>query len=190
VRPLGLAGSACLLLTGSGMAFPWQVIRTAPWPAAISWRTWPSVSIWRGGHPPRLCPQAEVTSELPSGKEQPPSSDAAGSTATCERYATPGPALFAVGVVGVGLACWGGRELSVPPLSLLFLVWAMTLAAAGRRLARARHPRCRSSCWRAQARRSCWPIFAAWPNVGRERLPLTSLLAAPVLRPVEDPDLT
>jgi hypothetical protein len=69
-------------------------------------------------------------------------------------------------------------ELSVPPLSMLLLLWAIAWAIAG-------------VWWGVGG--SVWPaallsggalavllsIFAAWAKFGRDKLPLTSLLAAP-----------
>jgi hypothetical protein len=70
-------------------------------------------------------------------------------------------------------------ELSVPPLSLLFLLWAATLAglvggwwAGGSALP--------AVVLAAGGGAVVLSILAAWARFGRERLPLRSLLAAPL----------
>ncbi len=181
VRPLGLArlGAPCLL-TGSGMAFPWQVIRDAPLASGnIVEDMALGLDLAVAGHPPRLCPQAEVTSELPSSKEAAAKQRRRWEHGHLRTMLTQVPRLFVAGIVRcrprlLGLAL----ELSVPPLSLLFLVWAMVLAAAGA----AWHwydislPFLVLACGGLAV---LLAIFAAWARFGRERLPLTALLAAP-----------
>ena len=122
VRPLGLRrlGLPCQL-TGSGMAFPWPVLRNAPHTGAnLVEDLVMGIELAIAGHPPLLCPDVQVSSELPDR-------DAAamgqrrrwehGQLATLTRY---GPRL-------VGEALRRGRvdllamgmDLMVPPLALL-----------------------------------------------------------------------
>jgi cellulose synthase/poly-beta-1,6-N-acetylglucosamine synthase-like glycosyltransferase len=68
VRPLGLArlGLPCQL-TGSGMAFPWAVIRKAPPGGAYLVEDMlMGLELARLGSPPLFCPDARIRSELPT----------------------------------------------------------------------------------------------------------------------------
>jgi cellulose synthase/poly-beta-1,6-N-acetylglucosamine synthase-like glycosyltransferase len=181
VRPLGLhqLGLPCLM-TGTGIALPWPVIRTAPLASGnIVEDMQLGLDLALAGHPTRLCPEALVHGELPPGQR----------TALTQRtrwehghlrtllHQVPRLAVAAVRrrrIDLLGLAV----ELSVPPLSLLFLLWvlagtgsvlvwyfggsplpALVLAGSGLAL--------------------LLSIFTAWLKFGRRRLPLTSLLAVP-----------
>src|SRR5436305_1895550 len=67
VRPRGLdrLGLPCLL-TGSGMAFPWAVIRSAPLAGGdIVEDMRLGVELALAGTPPLFCPEAEVAGEFP-----------------------------------------------------------------------------------------------------------------------------
>ena len=68
VRPLGLLrmGLPCQL-TGSGMAFPWEVIRKAPAMGAYLVEDMlMGLELARLGHPPSFCPEARIRSQLPT----------------------------------------------------------------------------------------------------------------------------
>ncbi|HVZ34487.1 MAG TPA: glycosyltransferase family 2 protein, partial [Polyangiaceae bacterium] len=68
VRPLGLhrLGLPCQL-TGSGMAFPWAVIRKAPAMGAYLVEDMlMGLELARLGSPPLFCPEARIRSELPT----------------------------------------------------------------------------------------------------------------------------
>jgi cellulose synthase/poly-beta-1,6-N-acetylglucosamine synthase-like glycosyltransferase len=182
VRPLGLnrLGAACLL-TGSGMAFPWHILRDARLASGnIVEDMQLGLDLAVAGHPPRLCPQARVSSELPASDRVAVGQRRRWEHGHLQTLLTQVPRLLVAavrrgrpGLVGLAL------ELSVPPLSLLFLLWAVVLAGA-------------VAFWRF-AEGSPLPalvaaggglavvlaIFAAWARFGRDRLPLTALLAAP-----------
>src|SRR5205085_5481634 len=69
VRPLGLdrLGAPCLL-TGTGMAFPWAVLRGASLATGnIVEDMRLGIDLAAAGHPPRLCAEAHVRSALPAG---------------------------------------------------------------------------------------------------------------------------
>jgi cellulose synthase/poly-beta-1,6-N-acetylglucosamine synthase-like glycosyltransferase len=132
VRPRGLhrLGLPCHL-TGSGMAFPWRVLRDAPETGSnLVEDLVMGIQMAQRGHPPLLCPQASVESELPEA-------DAAamkqrrrwehGQLQTLVKY---GPRLVLGGLLRarpdlVGL----GLDLVVPPLALLIML--QLAAAAG-----------------------------------------------------------
>src|SRR5208283_3138044 len=68
VRPLGMArlGLPCLL-TGTGMAFPWLLIRSAPLATGnIVEDMKLGLDLAVAGQPPKLCSEARVSGELPS----------------------------------------------------------------------------------------------------------------------------
>jgi cellulose synthase/poly-beta-1,6-N-acetylglucosamine synthase-like glycosyltransferase len=65
-RPLGMLamGQPCQLM-GTGMAFPWNVIRTADLATArLAEDLELGIELARDGHPPLFCPAASVTSEF------------------------------------------------------------------------------------------------------------------------------
>jgi len=71
VRPLGLArlGLPCQL-TGSGMAFPWKVIRQAPpMGAYLVEDMLMGIELARLGMAPLFCPDARIRSELPTRQQ-------------------------------------------------------------------------------------------------------------------------
>ncbi len=71
VRPLGLArlGLPCQL-TGSGMAFPWDVIRKAPPGGSYLVEDMlMGIELARLGSPPLFCPEARIRSELPTREQ-------------------------------------------------------------------------------------------------------------------------
>ncbi len=122
VRPLGLhaLGLPCLL-TGSGMAFPWSVLRTVGMRGeSIVEDMQLAVDMIRAGHPPVFCPQVVIRSLLPSQS----------TTATKQRTRwehghlrtmfTAVPKLLATAIFRRKLsAAVIAIDLSVPPLSLL-----------------------------------------------------------------------
>ena len=71
VRPLGLKalGLPCQLM-GSGMAFPWEVIRSAELASGLIVEDLKlGLDLAAGGHPPVFCPSAIVTSTFPTSAE-------------------------------------------------------------------------------------------------------------------------
>lgn len=124
-RPRGLAalGQPCLL-TGTGMGFPWAVLRMAP-PTDdnLVEDMVMGLELAHLGHAPRLCPDVCVTSALPEGEKA-----AAGQRKRWEHghiatLLTHCPRLFAQGVMNARMDLIAlALELCVPPLSLLVLM--------------------------------------------------------------------
>jgi cellulose synthase/poly-beta-1,6-N-acetylglucosamine synthase-like glycosyltransferase len=131
------------------------------------------------GHPPQLCPDALVTSELPTSQKAAVKQRSRWEHGHVQTIVTQVPRLLRAGVIQgrcdlLGLAL----ELSVPPLSLLFLAWGVVTAAS-------------LGLWLADG--SEWPalvlcggllavllaLLACWFKFGRRDLPLTTLLSAP-----------
>jgi len=174
VRPLGLhrLGLPCLL-TGSGMAFPWAIIQGMPLATGnIVEDMKLGLDLAVAGQPPQLCPDALVTSELPTSSQAAVKQRSRWEHGHVQTMLTQVPRLLAAGQLGLAL------ELSVPPLSLLFLGWATVITAAG-------------GLWWLDG--SPLPallllgafsavllaLLACWFQFGRQLLPFTTLLAAP-----------
>jgi cellulose synthase/poly-beta-1,6-N-acetylglucosamine synthase-like glycosyltransferase len=181
VRPRGLArfGMPCLL-TGTGMAFPWELLRDAPLASGnIVEDMQLGIDLALAGRAPLFCGTASVRSELPAAR------DAAASQRTrwvhghLRTLATQTPRLFAAAMRRgrfnlLGLAL----ELSVPPLSLLVLlaVFATLALTAGWLLG---GPGLPVAVFATTGAAASVAIFAAWLGFGREHLTATGLLAVP-----------
>jgi cellulose synthase/poly-beta-1,6-N-acetylglucosamine synthase-like glycosyltransferase len=183
IRPRGLdrLGLPCLL-TGTGMAFPWEVIRAAHLGTGnIVEDMKLGADLALAGYPPRLCPAARL-----SGAAAPDRGAAIKQRTRWEHghvhtLLTQAPRLVLAGLVGLRPRLVGlGLELAVPPLSLLLAGWVVLLAAC--------------LMWWQGAGGSWAPavtlvsagvlagggVFLAWAKFGRAMLPLATLLAAPV----------
>ena len=183
VRPLGLhrLGLPCLL-TGTGMAFPWNVIRQVDLGTGnIVEDMKLGVDLALLGHCPRFCPEARVQADPP------PSDGAAAAQRTRWEHGHVQTLLSQAPRLAWGALIQGrpgllalALELAVPPLSLLLFAWLAVLTAA--------------VAWWQLAAGSAWPasllggagvvltlaIVAAWARHGRAVLPLQSLLAVPL----------
>ena len=182
VRPRGLAalGMPCLL-TGTGMGFPWDVLRKAP-PTNdnLVEDMVMGLELALLGHAPRMCPHAQVTSALPE-REQAAGAQRKrwehGHLATLIQH---GPRLLIRGITRARLELVAlALDLMVPPLSLLAaLLIACWAVAAG--------------AWLLGA--SPWPLslltcdvlalvagtLIAWFAYGRELIRARDLLAVPL----------
>lgn len=125
VRPRGLARLGLPAhLTGSGMAFPWDVLRNAP--ATGSYLVEDllmGIELALKGTPPRLCPDAQITSLLPSQDRA-----AMGQRRRWEHGQLNTLTRYAPRLVGAGLKRFDagllalGLDLLVPPLALLVIL--------------------------------------------------------------------
>jgi cellulose synthase/poly-beta-1,6-N-acetylglucosamine synthase-like glycosyltransferase len=132
VRPLGLSrlGLPCMLM-GTGMAFPWGALRESlPAGESIVEDVEMGLNLVLKGHPPLFVPQEGVRGMLASG---------AGALSQRRRWEhgllhvalTRAPKLLAQGLFRARPVLFAmGLDLLVPPLSLVFLAWALTAAAA------------------------------------------------------------
>ena len=152
VRPQGMRRMGFPAhLTGSGMSFPWAVLRAAPHPGGnLVEDLVMGVEFALAGHPPIHCRAVQVSSELPEG-------DAValgqrrrwehGQLSTLLQYA---PKLIGAGLTRARLELIAmGLDLAVPPLALLVMLAGAATAVAA---------------------------IAAW--LGVSALPLTILLGA------------
>lgn len=140
VRPLGLhvLAGPCLL-TGTGMAFPWQLLAGSQ---PIT-QTQPSLSLATAnivedmqlgldlahlGHPPYLCPHALVTGQLPSASAAVRTQRQRWEHGHLHTLLVQAPRLLLAGLVTLRPTLFLlGLELSVPPLSLLVTLWGVGL---------------------------------------------------------------
>ena len=133
VRPRGLRrlGLPCLL-TGSGMAFPWRLLRDAPLATGhIVEDMRLGIDLAIAGHPPVFEPAAEIGGELPAGRGAARTQRTRWEHGHLGTLVSQVPRLFVAAVRQrrfdlAGLAL----ELGVPPLSVLGLLWVAVVVAA------------------------------------------------------------
>lgn len=181
VRPLGLhrMGLPCHLM-GTGMAFPWKLLRTAPVASGeIVEDMKLGIDLARAGHAPRFCPEAVVQSELPASEQGRATQMARWEHGHLRLLLGEVPGLLAgalkrrdAGLLALAL------ELAVPPLALLALlvggvfVGCLALSFAG------------GGGIALGLAIACAALFAAavliaWLRFGREAITLGELLYAP-----------
>jgi cellulose synthase/poly-beta-1,6-N-acetylglucosamine synthase-like glycosyltransferase len=183
IRPRGLdrLGLPCLL-TGTGMAFPWEVVRKARLGTGnIVEDMKLGADLALAGYPPRLCPPARLSGAAAPGRQAAIKQRTRWEHGHVQTLLTQAPRLVTVGLVRLRPGLLGlGLELAVPPISLLAAGWLVLLAAC--------------LAWGQWAGGSWAPavtlagvavlsggaVFLAWGKYGRKMLPLTTLLAAPV----------
>lgn len=179
-RPRGLArlGLPCLL-TGTGMAFPWRVIRgalIAGAKTAEDMRLAADLSI--AGHPPTFCPEARLVGPLEKWKD--------GATLQRTRWEHGHLETLFDRVLPLLLAALRQRrpallalalELSVPPLSLWALLWmiAATFAVA---MASLGGPLLPLGLVLTGGVLVAGSVLVAWARDGRQLMPARALLAA------------
>lgn len=124
VRPLGLLrmGLPCQL-TGSGMAFPWAVIRKAPAMGAYLVEDMlMGLELARLGSPPLFCPEARIRSELPVRDQAQQKQRRRWEHGHLATLIQQGPRLVLEGLERQDLELLAlGLDLLVPPLSLFVL---------------------------------------------------------------------
>jgi hypothetical protein len=182
VRPLGLLrlGLPCQL-TGSGMAFPWDVIRKAPPGGSYLVEDMlMGIQLARLGHPPLFCPEARIRSELPVRSEAQQKQRRRWEHGHLATLLQQGPQLVLEGLQRRDLALLAlGLDLLVPPLSsfvlgLCALVGVHALASLG--LGLGVGPLVVSFgalVWVGAS------VLAAWLVQGRELVPLRYALLVP-----------
>ncbi|MBI1335763.1 MAG: glycosyltransferase [Phycisphaera sp.] len=181
VRPAGLSrvGMPCHL-TGSGMAFPWELIR--------------GVSIGSGnivedmklgldmameGEAPVFCPTARITGQLPDRDDAARSQRTRWEHGHMMTLLDHGPSLLAASVRRRSAELLAlALDLCVPPLSMLVMLWALGTAVAfvGMVVMKTHFP---ASILLIDGALLAGAMFIAWARFARRELPLTSLLAVP-----------
>ncbi|AFY35653.1 glycosyltransferase family 2 protein [Calothrix sp. PCC 7507] len=182
VRSSGLArmGLPCFL-DGTGMAFPWSVIRSvdiANGNIVEDMKLGLDLNI--AGHRPMFCPQANVTGYLPQQSQAATSQRTRWEHGHLQTLITYVPRLLQASLQQKRFDLFiSALDLCIPPLSLLVLLWSALMTAA-----------VLCGFWGAS-----WipttllagagaflltAIFAAWIKYGRTDIPLLQLLSIPI----------
>jgi cellulose synthase/poly-beta-1,6-N-acetylglucosamine synthase-like glycosyltransferase len=122
VRPLGwwVVGAPCQLM-GTGMAFPWVLLRDAPLASGhIAEDVQLGADLALRGQPPLFAPQARVTSQFPASDDAAASQRKRWEHGNLSLMFAHGPRLFAAGLGRADARLLAmAADLMVPPLALL-----------------------------------------------------------------------
>jgi cellulose synthase/poly-beta-1,6-N-acetylglucosamine synthase-like glycosyltransferase len=122
VRPLGwwVVGAPCQLM-GTGMAFPWALLRDAPLASGhIAEDVQLGADLALRGQPPLFAPQARVTSQFPASDDAAASQRKRWEHGNLSLMFAHGPRLFAAGLGRADARLLAmAADLMVPPLALL-----------------------------------------------------------------------
>jgi cellulose synthase/poly-beta-1,6-N-acetylglucosamine synthase-like glycosyltransferase len=133
VRPLGTErlGINCPLL-GTGMAFPWSMIRSVDLANGhLLEDAKLGLDLAIAGHKPMLCPQAKVTSDLPSSSVAATSQKTRWVHGHFQMIQTYVPILFKEAIHQKRFDLLTSiLDLCVPPLSLLVIAWLLVMASS------------------------------------------------------------
>lgn len=183
VRPRGLhaLGLPCLL-TGTGMGFPWKVIRAAPpTEGNLVEDMVMGLDLAELGHPPLLCPDACVTSVLPERLGAASAQRRRWEHGHLATLLEHGPKLLGRGLRHGNADLFAlGLDLIVPPLA--FLVLLVGLGAGSGWAAAALLSASALPAW---VLAGCLGmigvgVLAAWAAYGRDTLKARHLLAIPL----------
>ena len=181
VRPMGLQQlNLPCLLTGSGMAFPWSVIRTV---SLANSKTVDDMQLGLdlaiAGYPPIYCQEARVTGRLME-KQAAQSQRARWEHGHIETLLTQVPPLLKASIVQRRFDLFAiALDLFVPPISLLVMIWSIT--AIGGLLSGIL-----TQFWTPLILLSIEglilsiSIFSAWAKFARRDIPGKTFLAIPV----------
>lgn len=182
VRPLGLKvlGFPCLL-HGTGMAFPWEVFAKARLVGdCLVEDMQQGIDLAIAGSNPLFCPQARVTGLLPTTDAAAKSQRTRWEHGHLQTILTQTPRLLRAALAQRRLDLLVlALEVSVPPLSLLGLLWMAVLGIAivgG----------IQTGFWQPallvglQGLLMGVAILSAWARFGREEISLSSLLSLPL----------
>jgi cellulose synthase/poly-beta-1,6-N-acetylglucosamine synthase-like glycosyltransferase len=182
VRPTGLRqlGMPCLL-TGAGMAFPWELLRDAPLASGnIVEDMQLGLDLAMARSAPILCPAARITGRLPTEAAAASTQRTRWEHGHMRTILTQVPRMFIRGIFtanigALALAC----ELAIPPLSLLVAFWfVLTFSVIGECIGlRVVQP--------LEFMGIGWALligalFLAWARYGRDLLSLHVLLSIPI----------
>ena len=180
VRPYGLTklGWPCLL-TGSGMAFPWPVIRQAPLANSKTADDMQlSIDLAIAGYPALFCPAGRVRGRLME-QELATSQRSRWEHGHLENVLTEAPRLLKAALLQGRLPLLGlALELAVPPLSLLLMLWGVGMASAilGRWLGLSWIP---ALIFLVGGLLILLAILMAWGKFGRPTIPGSALFGIP-----------
>ncbi len=181
VRPLGLAQLKMpCLLTGTGMAFPWSVIRAVDLANGYIVEDMKlGLDLTIAGHTPVFCPQANVTALLPQQAQATKSQRTRWEHGHLKTLLTYVPVLLKASIAQKRLDLLiSALDMCVPPLSLLVFIWLLLTAVSlvfG----------VLTALWMPVAFLTTAGLFiliailGAWVKFGRTDLPLQELLTVP-----------
>jgi len=182
VRPRGLHrfGLPCHL-TGSGMAFPWKILRESPATGAeLVEDLVMGIQMALDGHPPQFCPEVHVTSELPELRDAAMSQRRRWEHGQLHTLRTYFPRLILAGLRRGRLELVAlGLDLMVPPLALLVMLQLgilLTSIATGATGLTSFGPAILAGCGFGLLTVA---IGAAWVTFGRQVAPLRYALFIP-----------
>jgi cellulose synthase/poly-beta-1,6-N-acetylglucosamine synthase-like glycosyltransferase len=133
VRPSGLKQLGYpSLLTGTGMAFPWSIIRSVSLASSnIVEDMQMSLDLAIAGYPTVFCPEANVTGCLPQQQQAAKSQRTRWEHGHIQTLLTQTPRLATASVQQKRFDLLAiALDLSVPPLSLLVAIWVATFAVS------------------------------------------------------------
>ncbi|MEG3937099.1 glycosyltransferase [Microcoleus sp. S36b_A3] len=133
VRPSGLKQLGFpSLLTGTGMAFPWLIIRDVPLASGnIVEDMQMSLDLAIAGHPTVFCPEARVTGCLPQQEEAAKTQRTRWEHGHIQTLLTQTPRLATASIEQQRFDLMAiALDLSVPPLSLLVALWLAAFVAS------------------------------------------------------------
>jgi cellulose synthase/poly-beta-1,6-N-acetylglucosamine synthase-like glycosyltransferase len=182
VRPRGLSrvGLPCML-TGTGMAFPWEIIRKTPLASGnIVEDLKLGIDLALSGHAPTFCEEARIVGRLPAGAAAAKSQRLRWEHGHLSTLISQSPRLLFRGLFG---RRWHAlailADLCVPPLSLLMILSAAAAAmsvCAAVWLGASQLPAVMLT-----AALGCVvvSVVASWLRFGRRAMPVGSVLGAP-----------
>lgn len=182
VRLAGLKvlGMPCLL-TGTGMALPWDIIRQAPLASGnIVEDMNLGMDLAIAGYSPLFCPEARVTSVLPQKEQAAKSQRTRWEHGHLQTIATQVPRLLKASIQQKRLDLFSlAIDLLVPPLSLLVMVWlvAMVIAIVAAGFGGSFLP---LGILSVTGLLIAIAILASWAKFARQVLPATTLFSIPL----------
>ncbi|HEY9641870.1 MAG TPA: glycosyltransferase family 2 protein [Coleofasciculaceae cyanobacterium] len=182
VRPSGLdrLGFPCLL-TGTGMAFPWAVLRDMKLASGnIVEDMQLGLDLAIAGHPPLFCGAARVTGLLPQQGQAAKSQRTRWEHGHLQTLRTQVPPLLRLAIQQNRLDLMAlALDLAVPPLSLLVMLW-LALATVAFGVAALGITGWPMAVVAAEGSLLLTAILVAWVKFGRSELPIQTLLAVPL----------
>ena|GEM_PF-53743 len=182
VRPRGLGrlGLPCLL-TGTGMAFPWSVIRGAKLATGnLVEDLQLGLDLALAGNAPYFCKAARVTGKLPQQRRAAISQRRRWEHGHLKTLFTQVPRLLRGAIVRRNPSALSlALEVAVPPLSLLVLMFVAAISSTALLARYGRAPWLVPQLLMGGGAAVLVCIALAWVKFGRQQLPLMSLLAAP-----------
>jgi cellulose synthase/poly-beta-1,6-N-acetylglucosamine synthase-like glycosyltransferase len=128
IRPLGSlrAGMPCQL-TGSGMAFPWHVIRQVNVAnESLAEDTTLGLELAYAGHPPSFCPEARIDGHVPKEWGTLVQQRRRWEQGYLESILSNAPKMTLRAITSFRPSLlWAALDLCIPPLALLGIAWGM-----------------------------------------------------------------